>query len=411
MGALWQKAGDRAALFFRDRAWREDRVAAWASAGLPVFLTSFFWGASRDFMQVVYALSFFAPVLLVLLLRRPDFRGYGGWFTGLALLYGAYATVSTLWSPAPRLFFFAYHLLFLAVWLCGTAWLAGRGGLRIRPVLEIFVLAGAAASVVYLGLFYAFYPLSDRLELHHWGVLRQPNSLGFIFGVTGLCAYLLWLDSSGWKQGAIRLAVFLLNVLPVAASQSRNAILAFSVTSVAAFFLARKSRTKTALHWLAALGLGAVLYAQWPAVSQTVQARLDAPTYREELWPYLVETTVRDHLLFGEGLVKTSRLTPPATTHAKPFEHAHSAYVDAFYRTGLIGLALMLLHLGYVLRHWSRDPGLLPLFLWILFACLFSLFDNPGFFWYLEFMWLVYWIPAGLIAALVTARRGTPSPA
>jgi hypothetical protein len=113
--------------FSTDRVWREGKVAAYASVGILVFLTSFFWTPTRDFMHVVYGLSFFGPVLLVVLLRKPGFDQYGGWFTGLALIYAGYASISTLWSGAPRLEFFVQHFLFLAVWLIGTACLAARG--------------------------------------------------------------------------------------------------------------------------------------------------------------------------------------------------------------------------------------------------------------------------------------------
>lgn len=391
--------------FFRDRPWRENNVAAYASIGVLVFITCFFWGATRDFMQVVYGLSFFAPVLFVLALRKPDFREYGGWFTGLALIYGTYAAASTLWSPAPRLLFFGYHLLFLAVWLCGAAWLASRNQLNIERIYRAMVVVGAIASVVNLAVFYYSHPLTARLFPTHWGVLRHPNGLGFIFSVTFAMAYLLWLRSRGFKQGLLWLGLMCLNLLPVLASQSRGAWLAFAITMTVAFILGPKSPTKLAAHALLAVLIGLLIYSQWDFVGKILNSRINAPTYREQLWPYMIDTTVKEQLLFGEGLVKTSRISPPGSTLGRPFEHGHNAYIDAFYRTGLVGLVLMLLHLGYVLRHWTRDPRLLPLFLWILFACIFSLFDNPGFFWYLEFMWLVYWIPAGLIGALVMAEK------
>jgi len=397
--------------FFRDQAWREDKVAAYASVGILVFLTSFFWGATRDFMQVVYGLSFFAPILLVLLLRKPDFQEYGGWFTGLALIYGAYATTSTLWSPAPRFFFFGYHLLFLAVWLAGAAWLARRKQLNIERIYVVMIAVGALASVINLAIFYADRPLTARLFPTSWGVLRHPNGLGFIFSITFAMAYVQWLKSKGLKQDLFWLGLMLLNLLPVLASQSRGAWIAFVITMTVAFFLGPKNPSKMWAHALLAVVVGLVVWTQWDFIGKILNSRVSAPTYREQLWPYMIETTAKEQLLFGEGLVKTSRISPPDSTLGRPFEHGHNAYVDAFYRTGLVGLLLMLIHLGYVLRHWTRDPRLLPLFLWILFACIFSLFDNPGFFWYLEFMWFVYWIPAGLIAALVMAEKQKSTPA
>jgi hypothetical protein len=93
--------------------------------GLPDFG---FWAPTRDFMHVVYGLSFFATVLLVLLLLKPTFNQYGAWFTWVTLLYTGYAALSTMWSEAPRLEFFAQHFLFLAVWLIGTACLAVTAG-------------------------------------------------------------------------------------------------------------------------------------------------------------------------------------------------------------------------------------------------------------------------------------------
>ncbi len=50
--------------FFRDHTWREERVAAYVSVGISVFLTSFFWAPTCDFMHVVYVWSFLAPACL-----------------------------------------------------------------------------------------------------------------------------------------------------------------------------------------------------------------------------------------------------------------------------------------------------------------------------------------------------------
>jgi hypothetical protein len=102
----------------------------------------------------------------------------------------------------------------------------------------------------------------------------------------------------------------------------------------------------------------------------------------------------------------------PGLENRLPFtHHAHNAYIDAFYWTGMIGLLLMGVHLIYVLRHWSNSPQMLPLFLWFIFGCLTALVDRPGFFEHLNPHWFVYWIPAGLIGALVMAEKSNRQPA
>jgi O-antigen ligase len=391
--------------FFSDTAWREEKVAAYASVGILVFLTSFFWGASRDFMQVVYGLSFFTPILLVLLLRKPDFQEYGGWFTGLALIYGAYATTSTLWSPAPRFFFFGYHLLFLAVWLAGAAWLASRGRLDPTRICSVILWVATFIGVLVMVWFYHNQPLATRFGLLPYGVARHPNTLAFIFGVAVLLAYLRWLVAPTTKSSLLYFGMFVINLLPVLAAQSRGGSAALAAVLVLAFFSVKTSTIKTGLHVVCAVVLGGLLLTQTAVVKDFFAPRADLPTYREEVWKHTIKTVLDGCLLTGVGLEKHSRIEVPESTHRAPFNHAHNAFVDAFYRTGLVGLLLMCAHMMFVFAHWSRSPLLLPLFLWLLLGCLTSLVDHPGFFWQLEATWWNYWIPAGLIGAIITAER------
>lgn len=401
---------------FTDRAWREEKVAAYASVGILVFLTSFFWAPTRDFMHVVYGLAFFAPVLLVLLLRKPNFNQYGGWFTGLALLYAGYASVSTLWSEAPRFDFFAQHFVFLSVWLAGVAWLASRGQLNIERLCRVLIVTGAVASLVFQLIFHVQgYPVGyatdvgTRLGLVGFGVTRNSNTIGFVFGATTLLAYVGWLESKGWRQAASRFGLLLLNTSAVLATQSRGPILALAFTLALGFALYRGPSRKWKTHLVATLllfgGFAGAIHQQlipnrWDSASL-------ASSQRPEIWTYLVERSVESgHILLGAGLPKTTRIYVPGAEDIMPnLPHAHNAFIDAFYWTGLTGLLLMCAHMVYVLRYWSCSPRMLPLFLWFLFGCLTALVDRPGFFEHLTPQWFVYWIPAGLIGALITAER------
>jgi hypothetical protein len=407
--------------FFGDRNWREDRVAAYASIGILVFLTSFLWAPTRDFMHVVYALSFFAPVLLVLLLRKPNFNQCGGWFTGLALLYAGYAALSTLWSDAPRLEFFSQHFLFLAVWLAGTAWLASRGSLDIARLYRVLIITGAIASVGFQlifhgqGYFLGYDPsLGTRLGFASFGVAKNSNTIGFVFGATTLVAYLWWLEGKGLRQGGGRFIFLLLNGSAVLATQSRGPILALAFTLALGFALYRGPSRKWKTHILATLMLfgGFTVAIQQQIIPNRWDSTSMASSLRPEIWQYLVDQTVEGNLWLGQGLVKTTRIHVPGLEDHLPYtHHAHNAYIDAFYWTGLVGVLLMCAHLIYVLRNWSNAAKVLPLFLWFLFGCFTALVDRPGFFEHLTPHWFVYWIPAGLIGALVTAEKQKCEPA
>lgn len=401
--------------FFTNRAWREEKASAYAAVGLLVFLTSFFWAPTRDFMHVIYGLAFFAPVLLVLLLRKPDFNQYGGWFTGLALLYAGYASLSTLWSDAPRLEFFAQHFVFLAVWLAGAAWMASRDQLDVARICRVLVMTGAVASAIYQLVFHLHsYPrgyateLGTRLGLFGWAVASNPNTIGFIFGATTLLAYAWWLDSQGRRQAINRFILLALNGSAVLATQSRGPVLALAFTAGLGFALHRGPSRKWKTHLFAVMLFfgGFTVATQHDLIPNRWDSASMASSLRPQIWRYLTGRAIEDHLWFGRGLVKTTRIHVPGQEAVLPFtHHAHNAYIDAFYWTGLIGLVLMCAHLVYVLRHWSNAPHLLPLFLWFLFGCLTALVDRPGFFEHLTPHWFVYWIPAGLIAAVVTAEK------
>lgn len=396
-------------------------MAAYASVGILVFLTSFFWAPTRDFMHVVYGLAFFAPILLVLLLRKPSFDKYGGWFTGLALLYAGYASLSTLWSNAPRLEFFAQHFLFLAVWLAGTAWLASRGQLKADVICRTLIVAGAIASAAFQLVFHIqSYPvgyateLGTRLGLAGFGVTRNPNTIAAVFGSTSLLAYVWWLESRGRREGVSRFLLLLLNGTAVLATQSRGPILALAFALGLGFALYRGATRKWLTHGVVVLLLvgTAVVASQQDWVVALVKERVNSKVYRPQIWEFVSDQSFQEHLVFGAGLPKTTRIHVPSLQNDLPFvQHAHNAFVDAFYWTGLVGLLLMCAHMLYVLRHWSNSPKMLPLFLWFLFGCLTALVDRPGFFEHLTPHWFVYWIPAGLIAALVTSEKHKFPPA
>jgi O-antigen ligase len=198
-------------------------------------------------------------------------------------------------------------------------------------------------------------------------------------------------------------------LLVLAASQSRGAIISFVLVALVAILLHRKRP-----NWklLSACGLGflvlcGLLISTEPdALIEHIKARLAEPIYRLDIWKELFRVTLEENLFLGTGMVKTSLLTIPGVSDRVDFiPHAHNSFVDAFYRTGLFGVMLMTAYTLFVIVRSLRCPSSLPFLLWFLVGCTSSIFDNAAFFRYLEASWFTTWIPAGLTAASLVAKR------
>jgi hypothetical protein len=380
--------------FITDRQYREEKVLNWISVGLLFFITSFIWSPARDGVQTVFALGLLLPLLCVLPFRKPDFHIYGGWFTGLALIFAAYATITSIWSPVPKTNFFVIQWIVLATWLCGVSWLASRRRIHWHRIVEWLLLAGCLFGILNLLAFYGQNSFSSRLEGAF--VARNPNELGVLFGVLSLLAFCQWLKSDSLKQSTHYGLLMIVLLVPLLLSQSRGALLALIMTSLMACFYIGLSKQKLGI--LVGLGIlcAAALVVGWSQVVVVAPDRFGSGL-RDIIWQEVFSRSVNEHLLFGIGLEKEGRIIIP---DVDVFNHAHNVWLDTFYRTGLIGLILALTHVFYVLQKFKPSEVLTPLYLWLMFGLIASMFDYRGFFWEIDLKWFLFWIPVGLISAM-----------
>ena len=99
--------------------------------------------------------------------------------------------------------------------------------------------------------------------------------------------------------------------------------------------------------------------------------------------------------LWGIGMSESTDII----TSVGEYHHAHNAWLDIFYRTGVVGLGLALVHFCLLLWVARRYQNLAPLTLWLIYGCGCLLVDSRSLFWEIDVKWLLYWIPAGLLAA------------
>jgi O-antigen ligase len=387
--------------FFTNRQYREEKILNWIAVGLLFFITSFVWTPSRDGVKTVFALGFLLPLLCVLPFRKPDFQFYGGWFTGLALIFATYATLTSIWSPDPNIDFFIIQWMVLAVWLCGVNWLVSQRFINWHYIVELLLLLGCVFGLVNLLVFYGDNALASRLS--GLFVARNPNELGALFGILSLLAFCQWLKSNTFKLSIHYGLIVVCLLIPLVLCQCRGALLALAITSLLACFYIGMSKQKMVI--LAGLAMLSVLAlaVSWNQLTVLSPDRFGSG-FRDIIWQEVFSRSVNEHLLFGVGLEKEGRIIIP---DVDVFHHAHNVWLDTFYRTGLIGLILALIHVFYVLQKFKPSETLTPLYLWLMFGLIASMFDYRSFFWEIDFKWFLFWIPVGLISAMQIQEKNS----
>ncbi len=377
---------------------REQKMLSWASVGLLIFISAFSWSPSRDGLQGIYVLAFFLPILFILLFRKPNFNEYGGWPTLIALMYAGFSTLSTLWGEEPKDFgFFVLQWLVLTTWLCGSCLVFSKYEIDIGKYLRLLVFLGVLLTISNFIYYFIFVKVSSpmQLRLMGWNVFRNPNEIGAFCGIIALLALIIAMQSSLLRDKWLFYALTLISSIGVAATLSRAALFAFLIMAPVTLIAMRPQLKK----WLPPIIIAIVVF--FLVLSTTniltfyTAGRGEGLGVRFFIWKE-VFARCRENIMTGIGMTKNTNIIIP---NLELFNHAHNAWLDTLYRTGLIGLTLILLHLVKILQSFSRHKHLLPLYVWLGYGCICNLFDGRCFFWEIGAKWFLYWIPAGLIVA------------
>ncbi|MDO8341692.1 MAG: O-antigen ligase family protein [Cellvibrio sp.] len=372
------------------REWREEKLLAWAFGGLWVFVTAFLWAPSRDGVEAIYALAFFIPMLMLLPWRKPGFHQYGGWFSVSALAYASWSCITSMWGGGTE--FFILQWLILAVWLLGAAWVLQKKSLDWDRLLTWFLLIGAATATICVAVFYWSHPLAARLE--GITIARAPTLVGQVYGVVVLVGILL-----SWRTSCFKCALGLsLATIPALAalglSQSRGPLLSLVLVLVVGLVWLRPGR-KILLTQLCVtlVALGAAFY--FFPLDQALLGR--GASFRDQIWWDVIAQMRAQPSLFllGVGMGESTDIM----TSIGPYHHAHNAWLDILYRTGIVGLGLAVTHLALLLWLARRHRHLAPVTLWLVYGCGCLLVDSRSLFWEIDAKWLLYWVPAALLAA------------
>lgn len=370
--------------------WREEKLLTWAFGGLWIFVTAFLWAPSRDGLEAVYALVFFIPAMLLLLWQKPKFYQYGGWFSVSALTYAGWSCVTSRWGSGTG--FLILQWLILAVWLAGSTWVLHRKALDWDRFLRWFVVVGAITASINMIAFYWSHPFAMRME--GITITRASTLVGQIYGLVGLMSILL-----SWRTQCFKCAIGLSitcipSLIALGLSQSRGPLLSLIIVSVIGLLWLRPGWKILLTQCSAALAVLAVLFLIVP-LDQILLER--GTSLRDEIWlDVIAQMRVQPGLfLWGVGMRESTEILMATGV----YHHAHNAWLDILYRTGIIGLILAVMHLSLLLWSARHHRSLALLTLWLVYGCGCLLVDSRSLFWEIDTKWLLYWIPSALLAA------------
>ncbi len=382
-------------------------MRAWLLPALLLYVASAFVLPKGNGNAIVFYIAVL-PCLLAVLAARPQIPWRD---PAVALSVGlvVWSGLTLLWGEGGlhRAGQFAADAVATLGLVLAMALTLGNPTAREKLARILVVLGGANA---FIAIAWSLATHSADTRLHGWG-----NTMHAILGAMVMAtAYLTALARglSGRHARWPNLAAALVMGIFILMTESRGPILG---AGVATMFLCAAG----AWRWRALAAL-AGLAAAWYALPHTVrehgtQALVRRGTsHRLEIWTRTL-TLVRDHPLIGHGLGAQMHLQMGDVLATFP----HDLYLSLLYYSGAIGLLLFLalaaVLAARLLRAWDADaPWLAALGIAVLLGGLTDLGQvtkGPG------PMWLILWIPVGLMIgwwqshAAAVRSAAAPAPA
>lgn len=379
---------------------REAFCLKWIGLGVYLFILSFFFASGPALIRNLFYLFVLLPVIAVIPWRPWRLEEYGGYFSLSALVFAAYSVVASLWGNAENFGFFFKQWVFLAIWLCGVAWLMHHKPINIQRLYMAIIAVAMVGALVTVLYFYVYSNNSLGTRLLGLGMVENSTVVAQIYGVAGLLAYMKSLFASNWRISLGYFCVAIICSLVILLAQARGAALAFVVAACVAIALVRpKPYIWLPQVILAVLAL-LVLFLGFN-VGDILQERGASLSERDVIWRELISRSL-ERPFFGLGYVQDSRIIIP---DVDVFHHAHNSWIDILYYCGLVGLLLALWHGALIAKSFVRNENIMPLYIWWIFGCLCLLTNGSSLLTRPDAQWFMYWVPAGLLAGLVMRHR------
>lgn len=363
-----------------------------------VFICSYFLVP----FEKLYKLTFYACIpLFFACISRADFRSVcRSWILRACAVWLGYLTLTLCWTPGVQLSDFddiirgsALVLLFFIIAL----YLAKADSRFLGRLFTALTLVSAVTAVISIVIFYSgSNSYVDRLV--HFGVLNHPVSAAMCYGVAGLIALygresIIHFPGNHlrWPHYGAIFAIFAFVLL----TASRGALLGLSCAVVIGSLLSRKWWVVPALivAGLAILAIGSL------AEVGPYDFLARGSSLRIEVWSIIL-ARIEENLLFGSGIASdASVVLPDGTT----INHAHQLFLGNHFYGGVpatISLLSMISIAAYVAYRKFRASGDVLCLTLLVYVVTIGLFDMGEFVRSPNLIWLYFWFPIVVIAAV-----------
>ncbi len=373
--------------------------------GVVLFLLGFYVLPDKSAVKTVFYLLVLLPCLLKLM--PPIREGFPPLIPPVtsALAFCLYMATTLFWGAddwQDSWFHFYKQVIAILAWLTACIWVARNAPALFDMLPRLIVWTGTVVTAITMAAYFSE-PGFPTVRMSGLGAIDNELIAAQCMGSAGILGYGL-----GKKQFPDRtfnpyFAVAAFTYCGVLLTQSRGPIAYMPLVLLLALFLYRPSSRQLLLKF----GAGALLLLALVALNMHLSPAIEQRglSYRDVIWKHVFAEFSASPIR-GIGISEHARVIVGGIDTS----HSHNAWLDIMRFGGLIGLGLSLWHLAACLRHWRRYHEYTHVYLWFIFGCLSAFTNGKCFLSSPGWIWLYYWMPAGLICG-IQASRQSPSPA
>ncbi|MEE8059205.1 MAG: O-antigen ligase family protein [Pseudomonadales bacterium] len=378
---------------FKAKVYLKSLQRNWFFFALVVFVTGFYWAPTTKSLNNIFYVLLLLPLVVTFFFVENKLANIKIFIVNYKyfFIFSLLMLVSTMWNAfdqdacannVKRILYVVGFLLVINI----SVEKIDTVGEKILP----YALLAASLSAIYKLFFWlSTYTVHHRME--GIGITANSILLAIIYSVAGLVSLMVFLKGTD-KKSWVFLAAALICFAVVVLGQSRGPLLSLGFSICLSLILFRGNR---ALFSMAALFVTVTFFATQYGDSRVFSLY----DIRIDIWKAALETISTSPLL-GFGLQTDEAVQVGATT----FHHPHSVYITTLFHGGILGLMALMAMIASVLSADIKNINLLP---WRVLLCLglvYMLFDGYRVFSHPEEIWLIFWLPIGVLMARTTPK-------
>jgi O-antigen ligase len=317
-------------------------------ASYTIFILGFFFFPSSKFLSNFYYLAVAFPFLILILMKKVDFRPFFSSRTFLLItIYLFYMFCTLFWADSlglADLSKYGRRVLYILIFIGVTIHLTQSYSTFIQRLLVLLCFTGSTVAVATIVLYYRQHPFPGT-RLFGYGLLHNPFKASSLYGIIVIACIYFILQQRTVKMQLIYVGLLVTSLSYMLLAQSRGPLLAFVVSMLAWHVSAWLLQGERHLNHrnklfvvlvLISVVISALFIFDPEYFNLSFLTRISS-RHRLEMWEQLL-VRIKDAPWFGHGLSATARTI---TSDGFVYVHPHSVYVGTLLYGGIVGLSFL----------------------------------------------------------------------